>query len=352
MLFFQSSIAVEGYCPKGQGLAQQVNNSMFQRWTLPEKIGTWGQVLRRPGAEDPGDPGCDSVNASASVRQEAVTDPERNDQIVQRLADLQVHPVGTNALETRQGPIRSCGASYQPVLSAPSPEEEHEFDRVVDLGPEHGGLQDVDASYLEVAEGPLRVNASSGREAADAASTDSNTDSSDEGVELPYFEMPTSIPNVSTISPFGRLYMALDSWVTSATIQFVHHGSISCPENGSAVHDLQSFQVLSGHMNRALATITRRLRVKVTSSEVEMMLFRLLATFKFDCPVPCLSVAEWQVVVAVILRALSATLLPKLRGSFEGEEALRRVDQMLRPVGLDESRFDALGFVFSEDRQL
>ena len=114
----------------------------------------------------------------------------------------------------------------------------------------------------------------------------------------------------------------------------------------------QSVQVLSGHMNRALATVTRRLHGKIALSEAEMMMCKLLATFKFDCPLPCLSVAEWQIVVAVILRALSARLLPQLSTSFDGSEGSGRMEQMLRPAGLDESRFDALGFVFSEDRQL
>eukprot|EP00803_Ostreobium_quekettii_P010104 evm.model.scf_887.9 EVM.evm.TU.scf_887.9 scf_887:45718-50100(-) len=251
----------------------------------------------------------------------------------------------------------SAGAEEDsPVHEQPTPalglqrysQDADEFPRVVDLGPEYGGLHVVDKPYLNVTGGPLQVG---GSNRGGEYSADGSTDSDNGGDSVAFFELPSPGLRVSTLSTFGRLYMALDSWVTPETLRFLHHGLKPDSGDVSTVQDCQALQVLSGHMNRALVPVIRRLRVKTVLCALEKDVAGLLSTFKFDCPLPCLSAAEWQVIVAAALRGLSVNVRPSLKVNFEGRQASERVAHLLTPVGLDGNRFDGLAFVFSADRE-
>ncbi|CAD7698045.1 unnamed protein product [Ostreobium quekettii] len=323
----QSTAAVEGYVPKANSARQQASSRKHLE-TNQHQVDRNGM----PQIQERTSPSSSTVDVGIDVSE--------NDENKHQSQELQMRGSSAGA---------SCVSEQQTAALDlhPGCEELEEFPRVLDLGPEHGGLQVVDRPYLNVDGGPLQIDLDSTR---DGFAGGSDTDSDDGAEGVAYFEMPSPARHESTLSIFGRLYMALDSWVTPSTIQFLHHGLKSPPGDISAVQDFQALQVLSGHMSRALAPVNRRLHVRTTLSSLEKDFARLLATFKFDCPLPCLSAAEWQIIVATVLRGFSLTLLPSLRTAFEGEQASERVEALLRPVGLDRSRFDALGFVFSAER--
>lgn len=142
------------------------------------------------------------------------------------------------------------------------------------------------------------------------------------------------------LSKFGTLWMALDGWISAASIAHVY-GRDSNEEDNFAFLNGKEYlkqviisngvsaeieRTLAGCMARALPGLVETLRFPVPISTLEASLGRFLRTMTFMKAVPPFSSKQWQVVVLLLLDALSVHRLPTLRTRFlNGRHLLQKV---------------------------
>ena len=131
------------------------------------------------------------------------------------------------------------------------------------------------------------------------------------------------------LSFFGEFVNSLDQWVTDATICYLR-SSPEVPPPGSTPDTVPEIQsALSRFLHMALPAVLEHLAVQVSRTEVERGLMDLLRTFYLVRALPAFKSSQWQLVVMVLLKALSIDRMPSLRPYFEGREAVHRGNAFL-----------------------
>ncbi|BDA48341.1 probable RNA polymerase II subunit B1 CTD phosphatase RPAP at C-terminar half [Coccomyxa sp. Obi] len=147
------------------------------------------------------------------------------------------------------------------------------------------------------------------------------------------------------LSQFGRLFSALDGWVTDATLRHLRArpgrpaGQV---EDVPAPEFAQGRAVLEVALGRALPSVLGALHVSSPRSAIEVALRQLIATFYLRSAIPSLKEREWQLVTLTLLRALSIERLPTLQEQFDSRGSVRALNALLAESGCTVEEFDAL----------
>jgi hypothetical protein len=175
----------------------------------------------------------------------------------------------------------------------------------------------------------------------------------------PFFGPPPKSYRLE-LSPFNQLWSLLGSWVTRATIAYVHapphapalslppiaeapagdmsegqetaHGSSSHAAAASdsdaagqvlsalpapGMRDTQARAALATQLDRHMIEACRVLRVRTPASDVNARLTGLLRTLAFPAPLPTLSEGQLRLLAVAMLRALSVSRLPAVAHCYE-----------------------------------
>lgn len=129
------------------------------------------------------------------------------------------------------------------------------------------------------------------------------------------------------LSTFGTLWMALDGWISAASIAHVYGKGLDEEDNFVCVNGKEYLRqlripngvspeierTLAGCISRALPALVETLRFPVPVSTLELSLGRFLRTMSFSTAIPPFSSKQWKVVVLLLLDALSVHRVPALR---------------------------------------
>lgn len=132
------------------------------------------------------------------------------------------------------------------------------------------------------------------------------------------------------VSFFGQLHMHMDAWVTGETLDLLHSGPEAPAPSGRMSGTVPEIHTALGRfVSTALPPVMDGLKVGVPRGEVEKGLGDVLRTLRLTGALPAFSSMQWQVLVVVLLKALSMERLPSLRPSFETREGIQRLGQTL-----------------------
>jgi hypothetical protein len=203
----------------------------------------------------------------------------------------------------------------------------------------------------------LLLPAGSGYASSAASDVDPNYMSA-----APFFGPPPKAYRVE-ISPFNQLWSLLGSWVTHATLVYVHApphapalslppvaespaGNIDSTSEGSesagtsrnragaatdsdaagqvlgtlpapGLRDTQARAALATQLDRHISEACRVLRIRTPASDVSARLTGLLRTLAFPAPLPTLSEGQLRLLAVAMLRALSMSRLPAVAQCFD-----------------------------------
>lgn len=142
------------------------------------------------------------------------------------------------------------------------------------------------------------------------------------------------------LSFFGTMFTHLEAWVTPDTVDLLATG----PDAELLLQPPTSPEVLAT-LDRLLAAALPPVMLALQSSaprgEVERSLEELLRTLRLVGPLPSFKVGQWQVVVVLLLKALSLERCPPLRPAFETREGIGRVNQLLARLRFTSEEFYA-----------
>ncbi|KAH7425958.1 hypothetical protein KP509_11G079300 [Ceratopteris richardii] len=142
------------------------------------------------------------------------------------------------------------------------------------------------------------------------------------------------------LSTFGTLWVALDGWISSATIAHIYGRHPDEYENFNNVNGKEYLRqvvipegvsaeiekTLAGCISRALPGLAKILRFPLPISTLEVSLGRLLRTMTFTKAIPGFSSKQWQMVLLLLLDALSVYHLPTIRTQIlNGRHAIQKV---------------------------
>lgn len=147
------------------------------------------------------------------------------------------------------------------------------------------------------------------------------------------------------MSPFGAIFTLLESWPTESTRAYLL-------SEDNADRQLRQSQILgtSQQMLKTMSTILARvvpfilqeMQIKVPRSTVEKHLYEMLASMHFPTPIPAIKDSHWQVLVLVLLKALSLHRIPSLQDTLESRHGLLSMDRLLKSQEFSSEMFDAL----------
>ena len=148
----------------------------------------------------------------------------------------------------------------------------------------------------------------------------------------------------SQLSFLGELHMHLEAWITPETEQLLRcaPGAAApppapCPESVPEIA-----KALRAFISLALLQVLSRMLVGAPRGEVDRGMDDLLRTLRLMGALPAFTSLQWQVVVLVLLKALSMARVPSLRTSFETREGAARVGQALAAYSFTEEEFYAV----------
>ncbi|KAI5079768.1 hypothetical protein GOP47_0005247 [Adiantum capillus-veneris] len=142
------------------------------------------------------------------------------------------------------------------------------------------------------------------------------------------------------LSMFGMLWMALDSWISAASIAHVYGRDSNEEENFASMNGKEYLRqvripngvsaeierTLAGCISRTLPGLVETFRFPVPVSTLEVSMGRFMRTMSFMSAIPAFSSKQWQVVVLILLEALSVHRLPALRTRvLNGRQLLQKV---------------------------
>ncbi|KAL0032891.1 hypothetical protein WJX77_005051 [Trebouxia sp. C0004] len=147
------------------------------------------------------------------------------------------------------------------------------------------------------------------------------------------------------MSPFGAIYTLLESWPTESTRAYL--ASEDCADRQLRQSQIlgtsqQMLKTMSTIFARVVPSIVRQMRVCVPRSTVEKHLYELLASMHFPTPIPAIKDTQWQVVVLVLMKALSLHRIPALQDTLESRHGLAALDKLLKSQEFSSEMFDAL----------
>uniref|UniRef100_A0A803PVX3 RNA polymerase II subunit B1 CTD phosphatase RPAP2 homolog n=1 Tax=Cannabis sativa TaxID=3483 RepID=A0A803PVX3_CANSA len=139
-----------------------------------------------------------------------------------------------------------------------------------------------------------------------------------------------------TLSHFAQMWNALFTWTTSSTLAYIYGRDESVHEeylsvNGKeypqkiALGDGRSSEIkqtLAGSLARALPGLVADLRLPVPVSSLEQGMGRLLETMSFVDALPPFRIKQWQVIVLLLIEALSVFRLPALTPHMTNQRVL------------------------------
>jgi len=174
-------------------------------------------------------------------------------------------------------------------------------------------------------------------DALSAAHLEDSGEESDSQMPLPYPEM----------SPFGRLYTLLDSWVTRATMNYVQGEGCQVVQNPDMAPRAATF---SRSLLGRLPTLMQELRIgTVSRGTLERALQDLVATLDFAEAIGSLHVHQWEVALLVMLKSLSFEVVPPLQEALESRQGIALLSVGLKGRGLTEEHFACLLEVLCPD---
>jgi hypothetical protein len=187
------------------------------------------------------------------------------------------------------------------------------------------------------------------------------------------------------LSEFGLMWNTLHGWVSPVTVDYVNNSQqqltgTACRSSGTSntaqqqqqqqqgeedgqgmqnaqeqVHVpplavVQQRTALANLLGQALPLVTQQLGITSSKPEISKHLHALVRSFYMPGPLPALQAHQWQLLVSLLLGALSAWRLPALRPLFvRGQGAESKLGLMLSGVGCDVDRFMALLDLFELD---
>lgn len=129
-----------------------------------------------------------------------------------------------------------------------------------------------------------------------------------------------------TLSPFATMWNAFFSWITSSSLAYIYGRDVSFHEEFLSVNgreypskivltdgrSSEIKQTLVGCLARALPAVVEELRLPIPVDILEQAMVRLLDTMSFVEALPAFRMKQWQVVVLLIIDALSVSRVPTL----------------------------------------
>lgn len=158
-------------------------------------------------------------------------------------------------------------------------------------------------------------------------------------------------PRAPGLSLFLQLYTHLDGWVTDGTIEYIR----SSPGSSDQIAPFPgSVPEISGAFRRlialALPLVLEKLEAVHFKLQVERALQDLMLTFCFQSALPAFKSLQWQLVVLLLLKALSLEKLVILRPVFETRQGIHRVCTLLAENKFTAEEFSsALELLVGED---
>ncbi|OAE30592.1 hypothetical protein AXG93_40s1200 [Marchantia polymorpha subsp. ruderalis] len=154
------------------------------------------------------------------------------------------------------------------------------------------------------------------------------------------------------ISMFGTIWMALEEWISAATIAFIYGKEADCEHDFLSVNGREySLQVvcedgLSAEISKAFSTgiarvlpdVVQALRLRIPVSTLEQACGRMLRTMSFVEPLPALGVNHWRMLVMLFLEALSVDQVDSIGVHLSEHSSLFR--QLLVGTGTSEAEYD------------
>ncbi|CAN0922609.1 Putative RNA polymerase II subunit B1 CTD phosphatase RPAP2 homolog [Linum grandiflorum] len=155
------------------------------------------------------------------------------------------------------------------------------------------------------------------------------------------------------LSPFATMWMALFEWVTSSSLAYIYGKDDSSHEDYLSVngreyprkivsadggHSSEIKQTVESCLARALPAVVADLRLPIPVSTLEQGVVRLSNTMTFMNAIPAFRTKQWQVVVILLMEALSICRIPSLSCHINNRRAVLRVQQVLEGarIGRDE----------------
>eukprot|EP00850_Spirogloea_muscicola_P016889 SM000141S00833 [mRNA] locus=s141:7428:10147:+ [translate_table: standard] len=189
--------------------------------------------------------------------------------------------------------------------------------------------------------------ACSGEESAadDEATDETDNDEDDDG----WLDQPPA-GFWSKLSPFGSLWMALEGWISAASIAFFYkrpqsgdawlelggreYGPRTVLRDGTSAGIAKTFAECVG---RSLPEVQQALRLSVSNSALQQATSKAVVTMSFMDPLPAFSRQQWQIVTLLLIEALSAEQLPGLEQQLKlnAKHALKLVAE----AGLSEEEY-------------
>lgn len=140
-----------------------------------------------------------------------------------------------------------------------------------------------------------------------------------------WYDSPPEDFNLS-LSPFATMFMTLFAWISSSSLAYIYGHDESLSEEYSCINgreypgkvvssdgrSSEIRQALAGCLARALPGLIAALRLPMAISTLEKELDHLLDTMSFMDPLPPFRAKQWQLVVLLLLDAISVCRIPGL----------------------------------------
>mmetsp|Transcript_12424 Transcript_12424/g.31300 ORF Transcript_12424/g.31300 Transcript_12424/m.31300 type:complete len:572 (-) Transcript_12424:267-1982(-) len=154
----------------------------------------------------------------------------------------------------------------------------------------------------------------------------------------------SDIDAVPELSSFGQMHTTIYNWVTAATQR--HLAGKQLDDDSDAPRPESWPRVKEGmrqQLGRHLLPVLQALgNPRVPRRAVEGALGELVDTLHCGGPLPPFKVAEWRLLLLILLRAMSHCRLPHLQDTFGAEEHLPTLHKLLTAVGSGMYEFDIL----------
>lgn len=157
--------------------------------------------------------------------------------------------------------------------------------------------------------------------------------------------MPLPYPD---LSPFGKLYTLLDSWVSREALDFIEGKGPR--QLARSEEERQRAAAFMRSVVACLPNILKELRISaVPRSALESAIQDLVSTLDFMDPISSLGKQQWDMVLLVALKSLSFAVVPKLQPTLESRDSVTLLSTALSDRGLTEDHFACLVEVLCPD---
>ncbi|KAL6782355.1 hypothetical protein ACKKBG_A06480 [Auxenochlorella protothecoides x Auxenochlorella symbiontica] len=131
-----------------------------------------------------------------------------------------------------------------------------------------------------------------------------------------------------TLSTFGLLFTHLEAWVGEATLELLGSGPGAGPASHAPAHDRPAAEALLRLLQAVTPGICAELAI-AQLAQVQAALTQLVASFGVRGALPSFKTGQWQLLLIILLKALSMQRAPFLRPAFESREGISRLNAAL-----------------------